>query len=141
MLCALCLGNDKYDLPGSPFAALDSCSNDAKTVATKVRNLGASATHLSNLRNKASMEKALKDFLNPAKICRPPRFVLVYFSGHGVQEGEKIFLVPTGASPSSMQELHEQCLSHDDVFRILKQDLQDRDFPGQGDGIFVEPLP
>ena len=35
LLCALCMGNDKYDAPGQPFAQLDACCNDAKTVAKR----------------------------------------------------------------------------------------------------------
>jgi uncharacterized caspase-like protein len=142
LLCALCMGNDKYVAPGQPFDQLNACGNDAKTVAKKVRDLGedrAHATLLSNLKDKAAMEKALKVFLS--QIRQPPRTVLVYFSGHGLQEGDQIFLVPTGASPSNVHELRQQCLSHDDVFRILKQDLQDRPLPDQGEGIFLQPLP
>jgi len=76
------------------------------------------------------MRGALVEFLD--KIHRAPQVVLIYFSGHGVQEGDAIFLVPTGASTSSVQDLHEQCLSHDDVFRILKEILEDRKVPDQG---------
>ena len=66
------------------------------------------------------------------KIHQPPQMVLIYFSGHGVQEGDAIFLLPTGASASSDKELREQCLSHDDVFRILKKKLEDKKVPNQG---------
>ena len=76
------------------------------------------------------MEFEVKHFLR--QIRRPPRMVLVYVSGHGVQEGDEIFLVPTHASPSNLEELRAQCLSHDELFRILKTDLEERDVPDLG---------
>ena len=127
-LCALCIGNDKYAVL---FGPLVNCATDAKHVAERVRSVsGASATLLCNLKDRTSMQGALEDFLD--KIHHPPQMVLIYFSGHGVQEGDAIFLVPTGASPSSDKELREQCLSHDDVFRILKKKLEDKKVPNQG---------
>ena len=79
---------------------LTNCAKDAKHVAECVRYVSeASATPVYNLKDRASMQRALENFLD--KIHRPPQVVLIYFSGHGVQEGEAIFLVPTGASPSS----------------------------------------
>jgi len=127
-LCALCIGNDKY---GTKFGPLTNCAEDAKQVAARVSCVsGSSATSAFNLKDRASMRGALVEFLD--KIHRAPQVVLIYFSGHGVQEGDAIFLVPTGASTSSVQDLHEQCLSHDDVFRILKEILEDRKVPDQG---------
>jgi len=131
-LCALCIGNDDY--VSSTFGALSSCARDAKAVAAQVHNrlqrAGAWAKVECNIRDKAAMELELKDFLR--QIRRPPRMVLVYFSGHGVQEGDEIFLVPTHASPSTVEELRALCLSHDELFRILKTDLEERDVPDEG---------
>ena len=127
-LYALCIGNDTY---AATFGPLVNCAKDARHVAERVSSVsGASATSVTNLKDRASMQGALEHFLD--KIHRPPQVVLIYFSGHGVQEGDSIFLVPTGASPRSVQELREQCLSHDDVFRILKEKLEDRKVPDQG---------
>jgi uncharacterized caspase-like protein len=131
-LCALCIGNDNY--VSSTFGALSSCAKDAKAVAAQVHNrlqrAGAWAKVECNIRDKAAMELELKDFLR--QIRRPPRMVLIYFSGHGVQEGDEIFLVPTHASPSTVEELRALCLSHDELFRILKTDLEERDVPDEG---------
>jgi len=131
-LCALCMGNDAY--VSSSFPALSSSVNDAKAVAAQIENKlgesGAWATDVGNIKDKAAMELQVKNFLR--QIRRPPRMVLVYVSGHGVQEGDEIFLVPTHASPSTLEELRAQCLSHDELFRILKTDLEERDVPDQG---------
>ena len=131
-LCALCMGNDDY--VSSTFGALSLCARDAKAVSAEVHNklqaAGAWAKVKCNIKDKAAMELELKDFLR--QIRRPPRMVLVYFSGHGVQEGDEIFLVPTLASPSTVEELRALCLSHDELFRILKTDLEERDVPDEG---------
>ena len=96
----------------------------------KLQDEGAWAKVKCNIKDKAAMELELKDFLR--QIRRPPRMVLVYFSGHGVQEGDEIFLVPTHVSPSTVEEMRALCLSHDELFRILKTDLEERDVPDEG---------
>jgi hypothetical protein len=102
----------------------------AAQVRHKLQDAGAWAKVKCNIKDKAAMELELKDFLR--QIRRPPRMVLVYFSGHGVQEGDEIFLVPTHASPSTVEELRALCLSHDELFRTLKTDLEERDVPDEG---------
>jgi len=127
-LSALCIGNDTYAAPFGPHV---NCAKDARHIADRVSSVsGASATCVTKLKDLASMQGALEHFLD--KIYCSPQVVFIYFSSHGVQEGDVIFLVPTGASPSSVQELREQCLSHDDVFRILREKLEDRKVPDQG---------
>lgn len=134
-LYALCIGNDKY--ASSNFAPLTCCVRDAKGVAQEVNSKlgtkGGYATSATDLTDKEAMESAIKDFLSLIRLHgRPPRMVMIYVSGHAVQEGDQIFLVPTRASPTSVKELRQQCLSHDDIFRILKSDLADKDWPDQG---------
>lgn len=138
-LCALCIGNDDYE---GPHEKLDACVKDARKVSElvheKLGSDGATATLVCNLKTKEDMKDALKKFLS--KICRPPRMVIVYFSGHGQQEDDTIFIVPTRAKPSNKKELRDQCLSHDNVFRILKKDLEDRCFSYRGAGTCVATL-
>ena len=134
-LCALCIGNDKY--ASSNFALLNRCVQDAEGVAKQVNSKlgtkGGWAKSEKDLIGKGTMESAIKGFLSHIRAHRrPPRMVMIYVSGHAVQEGDKIFLVPTRASPTSIEELRQQCLSHDDIFRILKSELEDRDLPDQG---------
>jgi len=131
-LCALCIGNDYRQ--NNTFHHLPSCIKDARAVydlvLDKIGTPRASATPHYNLKDKDGMKDALKAFC--AQIRRPPRMVIYYFSGHAVQEGDGIFLLPNDASPRNLEELRQQCLSHDEVFRILKEELADRDVPDQG---------
>ena len=128
-LCALCIGNDYRE---NTVGHLPMCAKDARAVRDLVldRIPRASATGHYNLKDKYGMEHALKAFC--AQIRKPPRMVIYYFSGHAVQEGDGIFLLPNDASPRNLEELRQQCLSHDEVFRILKEELADRDVPDQG---------
>ena len=70
-----------------------ACAIVAAQVRNKLGELGAWATDVGNIKDKAAMELEVKHFLR--QIRRPPRMVLVYVSGHGVQEGDEIFLVPS----------------------------------------------
>ena len=96
-LCALCIGNDEYSADKN-FSKLPNCVQDAERVADEVRKLPEAAADVHrNVKDKAGMEKALKDFL--AKHAgRPPRILIFYFSGHGIQTGDTLFLLPTSAA-------------------------------------------
>ena len=117
-LRALCFGNENYS--STQFSKLPSAVQDAESVKKAVEEMpdGIAQVHM-NLADKQAMEGALADFLGKA-FERPPRMLLFYVSGHGVQTGEQLYLVPTGASPSNRQQLSEQCLSHGEIFLTFK---------------------
>jgi uncharacterized caspase-like protein len=118
MLRALCFGNENYS--SAQFSKQPSAVQDAQSVKKAGDEMpdGIAQVHM-NLADKQAMEGALADFLG--KACeRPPRMLLFYVSGHGVQTGDQLYLVPTGASPSNQQQLSEQCLSHGEIFSTFK---------------------
>ena len=124
-LCALCIGNNEYS--GETFPKLPNCVQDAQRVKEEVEklpeDLKAVAEMRRNVKDKAGMEKALSDFLSK-HAGSPLRTLLFYVSGHGFQTGDTLFLLPTSASPQSKKELSDNCLSHDDVFRIMQDWLE-----------------
>ena len=128
-LRALCIGNNTKG--NHVFPDLENCAKDARAVKEKICNIfGPDAVTLEyNIKTKEGLVTVLRDFLK--RFDRPPRMVIIYFSGHGVQEGDEIFLVPTDATPKTSDELRAQCLSHDDLFRILKEDMEDKLFLGE----------
>ena len=100
-LCALCIGNEEYS-----DKKLTNCARDAQRVVDEVRklpeDLKAEAEVRMNVKDKIGMEKALRDFL--AKYAgRLPRTLLFYFSGHGIQTGDTLFLLPTSAGGEGAQ--------------------------------------
>jgi len=88
MLRALCLGNEAYTT--SSFEKLPNCVNDAASVNEMVNTVPACEAEFKiNLADKKAMKTALVDFLGRAS-ARPPRVLLFYFSGHGVQTGDQL---------------------------------------------------
>ena len=122
LLCALCFGNANYK--DETFCDLPNCVNDAERVAKQARKVSDNAVVKveRNLPDKKAMIQALENFLFRRPPLHTPRIVLIYFSGHGIQAGHRLFLVPTGfAGPNSEVELNGKCLSHEEVFEILER--------------------
>jgi hypothetical protein len=75
--------------------------------------------------SKLSLQKVLKTIL--ARIVNAPqRVVLVYFAGHGVRTGNKIFLVPAHATLEEGTDLKQLCMSLDEMWELLKTELEDK---------------
>jgi len=83
------------------------------------------APRCKNPATKASLELALKEFVAPL-ISAPPRIVLVTFDGHGIRDRGTMYLVPANANLSEHADLAEQCLSHHQLFGLLKKELEDK---------------
>ena len=78
-----------------------------------------------NSASKLSLQKVLKTFL-AGIVNAPPRVVLVYFAGHGIRTGDKIFLVPANATLEEGTDLKQWCMSLDEVWELLKTELEDK---------------
>jgi hypothetical protein len=75
--------------------------------------------------SKLSLQKVLKTFL-AGIVNAPPQVVLVYFAGHGIRTGDKIFLVPANAKLEEGKEIKQLCMSLDEVWELLKTELEDK---------------
>jgi hypothetical protein len=53
----------------------------------------------------------------------PPDVFLLYFAGYGVQQGQKVYLLPGSASPKGAEDYNSQCICLDKVLNILRKDL------------------
>ena len=123
---ALCIGVNAY----KEWDTLSNAVADAEIVASNVRDLPESRVRevCTNPATKASLEKAVSDFVLHIEKNSAPQIVLIFYAGHGIQEGDRIYLVPANAKkePVDAAELEEQCLSHDKLFRLLKEKLDDQ---------------
>ena len=126
---ALCIGVDEYQhLP-----ALANCVRDARAIAQKVQDIHGSLAaagpdqerQCKNPVSKLSLQQVLKTFL-AGIVNAPPRVVLVYFAGHGIRTGDKIFLVPANATLEEGTDLKQWCMSLDEVWELLKTELEDK---------------
>ena len=63
-----------------------------------------------NPATKASIEEAIKTFV-AGLVNLPPEIVVLYFAGHGIRVGGKMFLVPSNANLDSEADLEQLCMS------------------------------
>jgi len=106
---------------------------DARAIAQKVQDIHGSLAaagpdqerQCKNPVSKLSLQKVLKTFL-AGIVNAPPRVVLVYFTGHGIRTGDKIFLVPATATLEEGTDLKQWCMSLDEVWELLKTELEDK---------------
>ena len=108
---ALVIGNKSY-----PRGALDNPGNDAFVMDSVLRQLGFNvATRYDLTRQGMNNEiKALADRSKGAEV------VLVYFSGHGVQEMGKNFLLPVDANLVKASSIPEITVSLDRALRTIE---------------------
>jgi len=122
MLRALCLENAAYC--DDHFHYLPNSVDDATNVKEIVNTVPSSEAELeTNLKDKKAMQAALAGFFGRAT-ARPLQVWLFYFSGHGVKQGDQLYLVPTGASHSDCERLEEQRLLHGEIFCTFKDWLR-----------------
>ena len=121
---ALCIGVDNY----TKLDPLRNAISDAKGIAQRVTDLPNSRASVvcENPATKRALRDSIQQFLETevSKVS-PPRIIIIFFAGHGRQEGDMIFMIPAGADPKTFEELKKTCLSHDELFRLLKTGLDD----------------
>ena len=66
-----------------------------------------------------------------------PVLCLCFFAGHGIQDGDKIYIVPTRVNPTTPEQLSSQCLSHDELFGMLKGGFDDYDSMQFGNIVYL----
>ena len=78
-----------------------------------------------NTNKKVLMENLIKDFLAPL-VSATPRIVVVNFAGHGIRDCDNMYLVPANAELNDYTDLKDNCLSHHELFGLLKTELEDK---------------
>jgi len=115
---ALCIGVSEYtELTKLPNAVLD-----AKSIARCVDELGGNKSQIAaNPVSKSELKREVQDFVRSTDRDWPPCIVLVFYAGHGMQEGDAIYLLPARAKLKTPEDLKSQGLSHNELFRSLKK--------------------
>jgi len=78
-----------------------------------------------NPTTKLLLERVIKDFLAPL-VSAPPRIVVVKFAGHGIRDRDNMYLVPANAKLNEHTDLKDKCLSHHQLFGLLKTELENK---------------
>src|SRR4051812_16762246 len=94
---ALVVANSDYQ----KVAKLPNPPNDAKSMAVALRKVGFSVTEKANL-SKRDLETALKGFATSA---READVAVIYYAGHGMEQGGLNYLVPVDATLASDQDV------------------------------------
>lgn len=111
---ALVIGNGDYQ----NVPSLDTPVNDAKEMATLLKELGFKVIFKSNV-NRRAMIETVQQF--GARLHHNGGVGLFYFSGYGLQINDRNFLVPVGANIQSSADIEFESLK---VERILAQMAQ-----------------
>lgn len=104
---ALVIGNQAYDLNEMK---LDTPKNDASLIFKKLRLNGVEAEYIFDV-NQAEIENKIKAFEN--KIEPDKDRVLIYYSGHGVYQNGKNFLISTDFQ--SMENTASKAIAVEDL--------------------------
>ena len=119
---ALCIGVNDY----TKLHPLANAIADADGIAQSIRDLPESSACAVQdpawTATKRALKERIEQFLVEIPRERPPRIVLIFYAGHAIQEGAMIYLVPANADPKDKNT----CLSHDDLFRMLKFHVDDK---------------
>ncbi len=104
---ALCIGIKDYDFVPS----LKNPINDARSVSSKLQQLGFETTLLEN----PDRVSFLKEYKNFKKETDSSDVSLIYYAGHGIQSGGINYLIPKDANPTTEDELDIFCVKLDQI--------------------------
>ena len=109
---ALIIGNERY----RNINTLSNPAHDAEVIAASARAAGFELVGGKPLLNadKKSIEAAIRSF---GQQLRGGAVALFYYSGHGVQVGDRNYLVPVDAAPNSASEVDFELVNVDLVMR------------------------
>ena len=109
---ALIIGNERY----RNINALSNPAHDAEIIAASARAAGFELVGGKPLLNadKKSIEAAVRSF---GQALRGGAVAMFYYSGHGVQVGDRNYLVPVDAAPNSASEVDFELVNVDLVMR------------------------
>ena len=96
---ALVIGNDAY-----VTSRLKNAVNDAEDMARVLRGLGFGVTVITNATG-AGMEEAVSVFIGHLS---PGDRVVVFYAGHGVQDGVENYMIPIDFTPTAVRQIRMQ---------------------------------
>ena len=108
---ALVIGNTNYEV-----GRLRNPVNDARVLSETLSNLGFKVTTKYDL-SRVGLREAIREF--GLEIRDKEGIAFFYYSGHGLQSEGINYLVPVDADIHEEYEIRDQCVSADQVLRML----------------------
>ena len=113
---ALIIGNGRY----ANVTALPNPPNDARAVASSLRNIGFNVTEGADL-DAAGMKRTVDQFLRSASGAQ---VALLFYAGHGMQIDGRNYLVPVDAKVGSSAELVASMIDVDTILAGLDDQIR-----------------
>lgn len=107
---ALVIGNANY----TAVAQLKNSTNDAKLIASRLRDLGFEVTEALDL-DRSAMSRAVDGFAGQVKQRGKDAVSVVFYAGHGLEDRSVNYLVPVNAVIKKNDDIAAQSLSVKDV--------------------------
>jgi Tfp pilus assembly protein PilF len=113
---ALVIGNGAY----ANVRALPNPPNDARSVATSLRDIGFAVSEGIDL-DRAAMQKMTRDFLREAARAQ---VAVVYYAGHGVQIDGRNYLIPVDVRLAGGGNLTDGMVDMDTILAALDDQVR-----------------
>lgn len=96
---------------------LKNCVNDANDIAEKLIKFGFRVILLLD----ADQEEIIRKLDSLKKTLKPGDVFLFYFSGHGLEMNNEIFLFPRNSMPTSEKDLPKETVALGKVLQVIKE--------------------
>jgi uncharacterized caspase-like protein len=113
---ALVIGNGAY----THVRALPNPSNDARSIAKSLRDIGFAVSEGIDL-NRAAMQTTIREFLREAATAQ---VAVVYYAGHGVQVDGRNYLVPVDVQFQAGNRMTDAMLEMDTIMAGLDDQVR-----------------
>ena len=128
-VAALCIGVDKYE----HMSDLNNAVHDAESIHQKLKSIPNCNSMLlpsHKTSTAGALLAAVSSFLKDSELQNdPPKVLKFFYAGHGIQEGDKTFLVPGRAVVQA--GFVDDCLPLDRLAKVFRDTL---DLPARESG-------
>lgn len=110
---ALIVGNDAY----KTLPKLNNAANDARSMDARLKALGWETTIRVNA-GKRDLNRAINDF---GQKIGAGAAGLFFYAGHGIQAGDRNYLIPVDAELESDVDLRTDAIDANEIMRIMEE--------------------
>ena len=120
-VAGLCIGVREYKYAGN----LRNAVSDAEAFSAKLKAVaGCNSEVVRNPKTATALRKSVTKCLEEKGLhSTPPKLFVLFYAGHGIQEGNKVYLVPGDADTREGVDCHRECLPLDDLLKSLRDTL------------------